>query len=47
VTAALFYLHGRWVACCPACGYQLASARSQRRAERTARRHRCPVCLAG
>ena len=46
-TAALFLLHGRWVAACPGCGYQLAQARGQRRAERAARRRRCPVCRAG
>jgi len=45
--AALFRLHGRWVAACPACGCQLATARSQRRAERTGRRRACPVCRAG
>jgi hypothetical protein len=29
---------------CPACGFQLASARSQARCERRAARIRCPVC---
>jgi hypothetical protein len=43
MTAALFYLHGRWVAACPVCGCQLAATRSQRRAERAGRRA-CPVC---
>ena len=47
MTAALFYLHGRWIAACPTCGCQLATTRSQRRAERTGRRRRCPVCRAG
>ncbi|HEV8651667.1 MAG TPA: hypothetical protein VG276_20300 [Actinomycetes bacterium] len=42
--AALFYLHRRWVAACPTCGCQLATARSQRRAERAERRRACPVC---
>jgi hypothetical protein len=41
---ALHLLNGRWVASCPACGYQLASARSQARAEQRGRRRRCPVC---
>jgi hypothetical protein len=42
--AALHLLAGRWVASCPTCGFQLASARSQARAERRAARTRCPVC---
>jgi hypothetical protein len=41
---ALHLLHGRWVASCPACGYQLAAARTQSRAERRGRRRPCPVC---
>jgi hypothetical protein len=41
---ALHLLHGLWVASCPACGFQLASARSQPRVERRARRRSCPVC---
>jgi hypothetical protein len=41
---ALHLLAGRWVASCPACGFQLASAQSQARAERRAARTRCPVC---
>jgi hypothetical protein len=41
---ALHLLAGRWVASCPACGFQLASARSQARCERRATRSRCPVC---
>jgi hypothetical protein len=41
---ALHLLAGRWVASCPACGFQLASARSQARCERQAARTRCPVC---
>ena len=41
---ALHLLAGLWVASCPACGFQLASARSQARCERRAARMRCPVC---
>jgi hypothetical protein len=41
---ALHLLAGWWVASCPACGFQLASARSQARCERRAARRRCPVC---
>jgi hypothetical protein len=41
---ALHLLAGWWVASCPACGFQLASARSQARAERRAARTRCPIC---
>jgi len=41
---ALHLLHGVWVASCPACGIPLASARTQPRAERRARRRPCPVC---
>ena len=41
---ALHLLAGLWVASCPTCGFQLASARSQARAERRAARSRCPVC---
>ncbi len=40
----LHLLHGLWVASCPACGYQLASARGQGRCERRGRRRACPVC---
>ena len=43
--AALHLLHGRWVAACPACGYQLATARTQARCERRGRRRGCPVCF--
>ena len=42
---ALHLLAGWWVASCPTCGFQLASARSQARAERRAARTRCPVCF--
>ena len=42
--AALHLLAGRWVASCPACGFQLVSAQSQARCERQAARTRCPVC---
>jgi hypothetical protein len=41
---ALHLLHGLWVASCPTCGFQLASARDQARCERRAARRRCPVC---
>jgi hypothetical protein len=41
---ALHLLAGRWVASCPTCGFQLASAHSQARAERRAARTTCPVC---
>jgi hypothetical protein len=41
---ALHLLAGLWVASCPTCGFQLASARSQARCERRAARSRCPVC---
>jgi hypothetical protein len=41
---ALHLLAGWWVASCPSCGFQLASARSQARCERRAARRRCPVC---
>jgi hypothetical protein len=42
--AALHLLAGRWVASCPTCGFQLASARSQARCERRSRHRTCPVC---
>jgi hypothetical protein len=42
---ALHMLAGWWVASCPACGFQLASARSQGRCERRAAHTRCPVCF--
>jgi hypothetical protein len=42
--AALHLLAGQWVASCPTCGFQLASAQSQARAERRAARTTCPVC---
>jgi hypothetical protein len=45
--AALHLLAGWWVASCPACGFQLASARSQARCERRAARTSCPVCVEG
>jgi hypothetical protein len=41
---ALHLLAGRWVASCPSCGFQLATARSQQRAERRSRHRVCPVC---
>jgi hypothetical protein len=42
--AALHLLAGRWVASCPVCGFQLATATSQARCERRAARKTCPVC---
>ena len=41
---ALHLLAGRWVASCPSCGFQLATARSQDRCERRAAHRVCPVC---
>ena len=41
---ALHLLHGLWVASCPSCGFQLATARSQQRCERRGARRVCPVC---
>ena len=41
---ALHLLHGLWVASCPACGSQLASARTQARCERRSACRACPVC---
>jgi hypothetical protein len=41
---ALHLLAGRWVASCPSCGFELASAQSQARCERRAARAHCPVC---
>jgi hypothetical protein len=41
---ALHLLDGRWVASCPGCGFQLASATSQARCERRSRHRACPVC---
>jgi hypothetical protein len=41
---ALHLLAGRWVASCPTCGFQLATARSQARAERRGAQRVCPVC---
>jgi hypothetical protein len=41
---ALHLLAGRWVASCPTCGFQLATATSQARCERRSRHRVCPVC---
>jgi hypothetical protein len=41
---ALHLLNGQWVASCPTCCYQLATARTQARAERRGHRRTCPVC---
>jgi hypothetical protein len=37
-------LGGIWIASCPTCGYQLATARAQQRCEQRASRRRCPIC---
>jgi hypothetical protein len=37
-------LGGIWIAACPTCGYQLATARTQERVERRARSRACPIC---
>jgi hypothetical protein len=42
--AALHLLAGLWVASCPTCGFQLATAGSQARCERRAAHKTCPVC---
>jgi hypothetical protein len=41
---ALHPLGGIWIASCPACGYQLTTARTQERCEQRAAHRRCPVC---
>jgi hypothetical protein len=41
---ALHLLHRVWVASCPTCGFQLATARTQERCEQRAARRLCPVC---
>jgi hypothetical protein len=41
---ALHLLAGRWVASCPTCGFQLATATSQARCERRSRHRTCPDC---
>jgi NAD-dependent SIR2 family protein deacetylase len=41
---ALHLLGSIWVASCPTCGFQLATARTQARVERRAARRLCPVC---
>jgi hypothetical protein len=41
---ALHLLHGLWVASCPSCGFELATARTQARCQRRVRRRVCPVC---
>jgi hypothetical protein len=40
----LHLLAGIWVASCPTCMFQLATARTQERCERRAAARRCPVC---
>jgi hypothetical protein len=41
---ALHLLAGRWIASSSVCGFELASATSQARAERRSRHRTCPVC---
>jgi predicted RNA-binding Zn-ribbon protein involved in translation (DUF1610 family) len=41
---SLHLLGGIWIASCPTCGYQLATARTQQRVERRARFYTCPIC---
>ena len=41
---ALHLLGGIWIASCPTCGYQLTTARTQKRCERRAAHRTCPVC---
>jgi hypothetical protein len=41
---ALHLLGGIWIASCPACGFQLITARTQERCEQRASRRSCPVC---
>ena len=42
---ALQLLGGIWVASCSTCGFQLVTARAQRRVERKAARRSCPICV--
>ena len=41
---ALHLLGGIWIASCPSFGYQLTTARTQKRCEQRASLRRCPVC---
>jgi hypothetical protein len=41
---ALHLLGSIWVASCPGCGWQLATARSQETVERRAAHRTCPIC---
>jgi hypothetical protein len=41
---SLHLLAGLWVASCPVCGFQLASARTQARCQRRSAHRVCPVC---
>jgi hypothetical protein len=43
----LHLLGGIWIAPCPTCGFQLATARTQQRCEHHASRRTCPVCREG
>jgi hypothetical protein len=40
----LHLVAGIWIASCPTCAYQLATARTQERCEKRAARRVCPVC---
>jgi hypothetical protein len=40
----LHLLQGTWIAFYRTCGFQLTTARTQRRCERRAGRRLCPVC---
>jgi hypothetical protein len=41
---ALHLLASLWVASCPTCGFQLATARTQQWCEERASHRTCPVC---
>jgi hypothetical protein len=43
-TANLHLLSGIWIASCPTCGFQLATAGTQQRVERRAAGRVCPIC---
>jgi hypothetical protein len=43
----LFLHAGRWTANCATCGFQLAEATRQARAERKAAGQTCPICSGG
>ncbi len=41
---ALHLLGSVWVASCPSCGHELATARTQQRCEQRASHRTCPIC---